>query len=108
MLQPAHGIHSKQRGAIHPDFTGFSNSIHHDLALVRLAEPLPTGINYATFGLGLTFGDTLTLPGFGNYGYTTRASSRLNRRLAPTAPVRAERKHSRRAGRLSSFRTEPT
>jgi secreted trypsin-like serine protease len=63
-----------------PQFTGFGNSsIHHDLALIRLAEPLPDFLNFPMFHTGLEIGDVVTLAGFGrsgygNYGYTTSAS----------------------------------
>jgi hypothetical protein len=61
-------------------FSGFANpSVNDDLALLRLAAPLPLGLGYPTLGKGAGIGDVITLVGFGrsgygSYGYTTNAS----------------------------------
>ncbi len=63
-----------------PGFTGFgSPSVNDDLALLRLATPLPTGMGFPTLGSGAGIGDFVTLVGFGrsgygSYGYTSNAS----------------------------------
>jgi hypothetical protein len=61
-------------------FSGFANpSVNDDLALLRLAAPLPLGMGYPTLGKGAGLGDVITLVGFGrsgygSYGYTSNAS----------------------------------
>jgi hypothetical protein len=61
-------------------FSGFANPVvNDDLALLRLAAPLPLGMGYPTLGKGAGIGDIITLVGFGrsgygDYGYTTYAS----------------------------------
>lgn len=65
---------------IHPSFTGFANpSIHDDLALLRLAEPLPAAVAFPRIHSSVDPGDVVTLVGFGrsgygSSGYTTDAS----------------------------------
>jgi hypothetical protein len=64
----------------HPSFTGFGNpGIHHDLALLQLAAPLPGGLAFPGLASTADVGGVLTLVGFGrsgygSYGYTTTAS----------------------------------
>jgi len=61
-------------------YSGFANpSVNDDLALLRLANPLPLGMGYPTLGKGASIGDVITLVGFGrsgygSYGYTSNAS----------------------------------
>jgi hypothetical protein len=61
-------------------FSGFANpSVNDDLALLRLAAPLPLGMGYPSLGKGAGIGDVITLVGFGrsgygDYGYTSNAS----------------------------------
>jgi len=51
-------------------FSGFANpSVNDDLALLRLAAPLPLGMGYPTLGKGAGIGDIITLVGFGRSGY---------------------------------------
>lgn len=77
---PGFGTFGVTQAYTHPDFSGFANpSIHDDLALLRLAEPLPLGMGFPTLGRGASIGDVITLVGFGrsgygSYGYTTTAS----------------------------------
>ncbi len=77
---PGYGSFAVAEAFIHPDFTGFASpSVNDDLALLRLAVPLPAELVYP--GLGTTgVGNTIVLVGFGrsgygSYGYTTNASS---------------------------------
>ena len=59
----------------HCSFTGFGNpSVNDDLALLRLANPLPVGLGYPTLGSGAGIGDVITLVGFGRSGNSTNAS----------------------------------
>lgn len=76
---PGYGSYGVAEAFTHPAFTGFANpSINDDLALMRLANPLPDGLIYPTFG-STDIGDIVTLVGFGrsgygDYGYTSNAS----------------------------------
>ncbi len=77
---PGYGVFGVAQAYTNPGFTGFANpSINDDLALLRLAEPLPLGMGFPTLGSGAGIGDVITLVGFGrsgygSYGYTTTAS----------------------------------
>jgi secreted trypsin-like serine protease len=77
---PGYGVFGVAQAYTHPDFSGFANpSINEDLALLRLAEPLPFGMGFPALGSGASIGDVITLVGFGrsgygSYGYTTTAS----------------------------------
>ncbi|MGL5017155.1 MAG: trypsin-like serine protease [Luteolibacter sp.] len=77
---PGFGVFGVAQAYTHPGFTGFANpSINDDLALLRLAAPLPVGMGFPTLGTGAGIGDVITLVGFGrsgygSYGYTTTAS----------------------------------
>lgn len=56
-------------------FSGFANpSVNDDLALLRLAAPLPLGMGFPTLGKGVGIGDVITLVGFNtfNEGYGGR------------------------------------
>lgn len=77
---PGYGVFVVAQAYTHPGFTGFANpSVNDDLALLRLADPLPLGMGFPTLGSGAGIGDVITLVGFGrsrygSYGYTTTAS----------------------------------
>ncbi len=77
---PSYGVFGVAQAYTHPTFTGFANpSINDDLALLRLAEPLPVGMGFPTLGSRAGIGDVITLvgygrSGYGSYGYTTTAS----------------------------------
>lgn len=77
---PGYGVYGFTEAIVHPDFTGFgSPSVHDDLALLRLADPLPDHLPYPGFGGEMEVGQVLTLAGFGrsgygSYGYTTDAT----------------------------------
>jgi hypothetical protein len=83
---PGFGSYTTNSFLTQPDFTGFGNpSIHHDLALLYFADPLPATLAFPALGLSMGIGDTLTLAGFGrsgfgSYGYTTQAGVE-NRRI---------------------------
>jgi hypothetical protein len=76
---PDRGMFAVTEAFIHPGFTGFGNpSVNDDLALLRLATPLPGGLAYPGLRTA-SVGDLVTLvgfgrSGFGSYGYTTRSS----------------------------------
>ncbi len=79
---------------MHPLFSGFANSIHHDLTLIHFADPLPEDLSFPVLGLPLGIGDEMTLAGFGrsgygNYGYTTTAGLD-DRRLGGNTVARLE------------------
>lgn len=66
---PGYGIHNVARAFTHPAFTGFANpSVNDDLALLRLADPLPIGMGFPTPGRGAGIGEVITLVGFGPLG----------------------------------------
>jgi hypothetical protein len=77
---PGYGSFGVAQAFTHPSFTGFANpSVNDDLALLRLATPLPLGMGLPAIGSGSSIGDFITLVGFGrsgygSYGYTTNAS----------------------------------
>lgn len=77
---PGYGVFVVAQAYTHPGFTGFANpSVNDDLALLRLADPLPLGMGFPTLGSAAGIGDVITLVGFGrsgygSYGYTTTAS----------------------------------
>lgn len=77
---PGYGTFAVSQAFTNPAYTGFGKpSINDDLALLHLAEPLPVGLDFPTFGGILGTGDVITLVGFGrsgygSYGYTTNAS----------------------------------
>jgi len=77
---PGYGVFGVAQAYTHLGFSGFANpAINDDLALLRLAEPLPVGMGFPTLGSGAGIGDVITLVGFGrsgygSYGYTTTAS----------------------------------
>ena len=77
---PGKGVFNVTQAFTHPGFTGFGNpSVNDDLALLRLATPLPVGMGFPTLGSGAGIGDFITLVGFGrsgygSYGYTSNAS----------------------------------
>lgn len=77
---PSLGQFSVSRAFVHPDFTGFANPfVNDDLALFRLATPLPSSLLFPSFGAAVGIGAEVTLVGFGrsgygDYGYTTSAS----------------------------------
>ena len=83
---PGFGSYTASSFLTHPDFTGFGNpTIHHDLALLHFADPLPSTLSFPPLGLSMNTGDVITLAGFGrsgfgSYGYTTQAGV-TNRRL---------------------------
>lgn len=76
---PGFGVYEILQAYTHPAFNGFANpSVNDDLALLRLAAPLPDSIAFPGFG-SVAIGETVTLVGFGrsgygSYGYTTAAS----------------------------------
>lgn len=76
---PGSGVFGISEVVIHPAFSGFAKpSVHDDLALMRLASPLPLGSSYPSLG-STGVGDSVALVGFGrsgygSYGYTTAAS----------------------------------
>ena len=73
---PGYGSFAVGQAYTHPSFTGFANpSVNDDLALLRLAVPLPGNMGFPTLGAA-GIGDVITLVGFGrsgygSYGYTT-------------------------------------
>lgn len=77
---PGYGAFGVAQVFTNPGFTGFANpSVNDDLALLRLAVPLPIGMGFPALGSGASIGDFITLVGFGrsgygSYGYTTNAS----------------------------------
>jgi secreted trypsin-like serine protease len=77
---PGYGSFGVAQAFTHSSFTGFANpSVNDDLALLRLAVPLPLGMGFPILGSGASIGDFITLVGFGrsgygSYGYTTDAS----------------------------------
>ena len=72
---PDYGAFSVTEAFTHCSFTGFGNpSVNDDLALLRLANPLPVGLGYPTLGSGAGIGDVITLVGFGRSGNSTNAS----------------------------------
>ncbi len=77
---PGYGSFGVAQAFTHPSFTGFANpAVNDDLALLRLATPLPEGMGFPTLGGGAAIGDFITLVGFGrsgygSYGYTSDAS----------------------------------
>ena len=77
---PGYGSFGVAQAFTHSSFTGFANpSVNDDLALLRLATPLPLGMGFPAIGSGSSIGDFITLVGFGrsgygSYGYTTNAS----------------------------------
>jgi secreted trypsin-like serine protease len=76
---PGYGSFGVAQAFTHSSFTGFANpSVNDDLALLRLAVPLPLGMGFPILGSGASIGDFITLVGFGrsgygSYGYTTDA-----------------------------------
>ncbi|MCH7225022.1 trypsin-like serine protease [Haloferula sp. A504] len=76
---PGYGSYAVAEAFTHPAFTGFANpSINDDIALMRLANPLPPGLVYPSLG-STDIGDIVTLVGFGrsgygSYGYTSSAT----------------------------------
>jgi hypothetical protein len=78
-LIPGRGMFAVTEAIINPGFSGFGNpSVNDDLALLRLATPLPGDLVYPGLGTA-SVGDFIALvgfgrSGFGDYGYTTRSS----------------------------------
>ncbi len=76
---PGYGVFGIAETITHPDFSGFANPfINDDIALMRLASPLPTWSIFPSLGSAMT-GDNITLVGFGrsgygSYGYTSNAT----------------------------------
>jgi hypothetical protein len=55
---PDYGAFSVTEAFTHCSFTGFGNpSVNDDLALLRLAAPLPAGMGYPTLGSSAGIGD---------------------------------------------------
>ena len=77
---PGYGSFGVAQAFTHPNFTGFASpAVNDDLALMRLATPLPEGMGFPTLGGGAAIGDFITLVGFGrsgygSYGYTSDAN----------------------------------
>ncbi len=77
---PEYGSFAVLEAFTHGSFTGFANpNVNDDLALLRLATPLPLGLGYPALGKGAGLGDVITLvgygrSGYGSYGYTGNAS----------------------------------
>lgn len=76
---PGFGAFGIAESFVNPDYTGFANpAINDDLALFRLTTSLPAEMSFPVLG-SAAVNDTITLVGFGrsgygNYGYTSRAS----------------------------------
>ena len=70
---PAHGSFAVSEVHTHPDFAGFASpTLNDDLALLRLASPLPNGFSYPTLGPALVTGEEVVLVGFGRSGFGDR------------------------------------
>jgi hypothetical protein len=62
---PGYGSFGVAQAFTHSGFTGFANpSVNDDLALLRLASPLPIGMGFPKLGSGAGMGDFITLVGF--------------------------------------------
>jgi hypothetical protein len=67
---PGLGAYAFSSAHIHPDFSGFASpAVNDDIALLRLATPLPAGLIFPGLGGTTSEDDVLTLARFGPSGY---------------------------------------
>ena len=77
---PGVGSFGVAQAFTHPGFTGFAKpAVNDDLALLRLATPLPVGVGFPTLASAAGLGEVITMVGFGrsgygSYGYTSNAT----------------------------------
>lgn len=78
---PGFGTYTATEFFTCPGFTGFANpSIQRDLGLLYFDTPLPSELQFPSLSCDLQIGDEVVLvgygrSGYGNYGYTTEAST---------------------------------